>query len=110
MLRAGFTGAAMVVAATITAMTLVVGAAAPATNPSVRFVPVARTGHNMDDIVWTGTQFLYVENTTNTVWAAPPRGLPLHEFASMPHLVEETRCVLSPGTRVHAGSHLLPLA
>ncbi|HEY3922080.1 MAG TPA: hypothetical protein VGL76_08190 [Gaiellaceae bacterium] len=58
----------------------------------------AHTKQNMDSIVWTGTQFLYVQNTQNTVWAAPPNGLPVHVFATMPKLIEETRCLLSPGT------------
>jgi hypothetical protein len=52
----------------------------------------------MDSIVWTGTRFLYVENTANTVWSAPAAGSPIQEFASMPNLVEETRCILSPGS------------
>jgi hypothetical protein len=51
----------------------------------------------LDSLVWTGRQFLYVQNTTNKVWAAPPAGHPLQQFATMPRLVEETRCVLSPG-------------
>jgi hypothetical protein len=55
----------------------------------------AHTGLRLADIVWTGTRFLYVENTTNVVWAA---GSPPTKFASMPKLVEETRCRLSPGT------------
>src|SRR5262249_42977658 len=46
---------------------------------------------------WTGRRFLYVQNTKNTIWAAPPAGHPLQRFATMPKLVEETRCVLSPG-------------
>lgn len=58
----------------------------------------AHTKQNMDSIVWTGTQFLYVQNTQNTVWAAPPKGLPVHVFATMPKLTEETRCLLSAGT------------
>src|SRR5262249_44670342 len=58
----------------------------------------ANTGHSMDAILWTGTQFLYIENTANTIWAAPAAGLPVHQFASMPSMSEETRCVLSPGT------------
>ncbi len=74
------------------------GAAVPATHPKLSFRPLPLAGHHMDSIVWTGGQFLYVENTTNVVWAAPPAGKPLHEFASMPNLVEETRCLLSPGT------------
>jgi hypothetical protein len=52
----------------------------------------------MDGIVWTGTGFLLVENTVNNVWSAPPAGSPLQLYASMPNLVEETRCALSPGT------------
>jgi hypothetical protein len=56
-----------------------------------------KTTQKLDSVVWTGSQFLYVQNTTNTVWSAPPAGHPLQRFASMPRLVEETRCVLSPG-------------
>jgi hypothetical protein len=51
----------------------------------------------LDSLVWTGRRFLYVQNTKNTVWAAPPAGHPLQQFATMPRLVEETRCILSPG-------------
>jgi hypothetical protein len=58
---------------------------------------ITKTTQKLDSIVWTGRQFLYVQNTTNTVWAAPPAGRPLHRFATMPRLVEETRCILSPG-------------
>jgi len=59
---------------------------------------IARTTQKLDSIVWTGRQFLYVQNTANTVWSAPPAGRPLHKFATMPRLVEETRCILSPGS------------
>ncbi len=58
---------------------------------------ITKTTQKLDSIVWTGRQFLYVQNTQNTVWAAPPAGRPLRRFATMPKLVEETRCVLSPG-------------
>jgi hypothetical protein len=54
------------------------------------------TGHNLDAILWTGSQFLYVENTANTIWAAPGAGVPRHRFAGRPRLVEETRRVISP--------------
>src|SRR5579862_2933966 len=78
---------------------LVVGGASAAAGPRASFeVFSTTTGHGMDGIVWTGTVFLYVENTANTVWSAPPTGSPLQVSASMPALVEETRCVLSPGT------------
>jgi hypothetical protein len=78
------------------------GAAAAATegtpNPTLTFRLFANTGHNLDAILWTGRQFLYVENTPYTTRAAPGAGVPLHRFAGMPRLVEETRCVISPGT------------
>jgi hypothetical protein len=69
---------------------------APAT-PTLRFEVITKTTQKLDSLVWTGRQFLYVQNTANTVWAAPPAGHPLTQFATMPKLVEETRCVLSPG-------------
>ncbi|HEY2656168.1 MAG TPA: hypothetical protein VGI55_10290 [Solirubrobacteraceae bacterium] len=65
--------------------------------PTLTFHVIAKTTQKLDSIVWTGRQFLYVQNTANTVWSAPPAGRPLHKFATMPRLVEETRCVLSPG-------------
>ena len=71
------------------------GAVAP--RPALTFHVIAKTTQKLDSVVWTGRQFLYVQNTTNTVWAAPPAGRPLHKFATMPRLVEETRCVLSLG-------------
>src|SRR5246500_3658699 len=76
-----------------------VASATPAAPPeTLTFHVIARTTQKLDSIVWTGRQFLYVQNTANTVWAAPPAGRPLHKFATMPRLVEETRCILSPGS------------
>jgi len=71
---------------------------ARAPQPKLSFRVFADTGKHMNTILWAGTQFLYGENTANTIWAAPVAGLPLHQFASMPNMTEETRCVLSPGT------------
>ena len=65
--------------------------------PTLRFRVLIKTTQRLDSLLWTGTQFLYVQNTANTVFAAPPAGQPLRQFATMPDLVEETRCVLSPG-------------
>ena len=67
------------------------------TSETLRFHVITTTTQKLDSVVWTGRQFLYVQNTANTVWAAPPAGRPLHRFATMPRLVEETRCILSPG-------------
>ena len=69
-----------------------------AAKPKLAFRVYANTGHNLDAILWTRVGFLYVENTTNIVWSAPAAGTPLTPFATMPKLVEETRCVVSPGT------------
>jgi len=73
-------------------------AAAAGSGPKpLQFGTFADTGIRLTDVLWTGTHFLYVENTTNTVWAAGAHGTPLVRFASMPNEVEETRCALSPG-------------
>jgi hypothetical protein len=80
------------------AAVLVATAAGHATVPTpLRFRVFADTGLRLTDVVWTGSRFLYVENTTNSVWAAGPTGAPVRAFASMPNEVEETRCVVSPG-------------
>jgi hypothetical protein len=71
----------------------------PPAGPTLPFHVVTRTTQKLDSLLWTGRQFLYVQNTANTVWAAPPAGHPLQRFATMPRLVEETRCILSPGTQ-----------
>jgi hypothetical protein len=55
------------------------------------------TGIKLADVVWTGQRFLYVENTTNTVYSTGRLGGPLQHFAQLPNLVEETRCVVVPG-------------
>ncbi len=70
-------------------------AAAPA--PGLHFDVFARTGIRLTGIVWTGKQFLYVENTTNAIFAGDAKGGPLRPFAALPNMSEETRCVVSPG-------------
>ena len=47
----------------------------PAT-PTLSFDVVTKTTQKLDSLVWTGQQFLYVQNTANTVWSAPPAGRP----------------------------------
>jgi hypothetical protein len=77
---------------------LIAEAGARAASPALNFRVFVRPRLNTDSIVWTGKQFLYVVNTANAIWAAPPAGLPRRLFARMPKLVEETRCILSSGT------------
>jgi len=72
------------------------GASTPPAPLDVR--AFADTGLPLTDVLWTGRQFLYVENTTNTVWAAGANGASPQRFASMPAMTEETRCRLSPGS------------
>jgi hypothetical protein len=79
------------------AAALVVAVSANAPVATLHFRVFAGTGLKLADIAWTGRGFLYLENTTNTVWAAPAAGKPLTVFASMPREVEETRCRVSPG-------------
>jgi hypothetical protein len=55
------------------------------------------TGIRLSGVVWTGRQFLYVENTTNRLFSGDAKGGPLTPFAKLPKLVEETRCLVAPG-------------
>lgn len=92
----------MIIAAVIAAS--LPATAAHAGPTSVQFRVAAHTGLRLADIVWTGKQFLYVENTSNRVMAAGPSGLPITPFAVMPRQVEETRCaVASAGHGFTAG-------
>jgi hypothetical protein len=87
-------------AISIAAAAVALGAPSQAQAPAggLHFQLLARTGIRLADITWTGERILYVENTTNALWSAPPTGKPLTSFASMPRQVEETRCRVSPGT------------
>ena len=66
-------------------------------SPPLHVQTFGTPGINVADIVWAGQQFLYVENTTNAIFAGDAKGGRLHAFAKLPKLVEETRCVVSPG-------------
>ncbi len=74
--------------------------------PTVHVRVFARTGLRLTGIVWTGRQFLYVDNTTNRVAATGPSGSPLRPFAAMPRQVEETRCRPSPGAHGFAAGDI----
>jgi hypothetical protein len=65
--------------------------------PPLTFRAYADTGIALTDVLWTGKQFLYVENTTNAIFSAGPTGTPLVPFAKLPQETEETRCVQSTG-------------
>ncbi|HVP74801.1 MAG TPA: hypothetical protein VMS63_02175 [Gaiellaceae bacterium] len=88
--------AAGVVRLVVLAALVPVAAAAAAGPKPLQPRVFADTGVRLTDVVWTGTRFLYVENTTNRVFAAGPQGAPVRQVASMPSLLEETRCRLSP--------------
>jgi hypothetical protein len=91
MLRSAISAAALAIA-------LVAPSVAHAPAGGLHFTVLAPTGIRLTDVAWTGDRILYVENTTNAVWSAPPAGKPPEQFASMPRQVEETRCRVSPGT------------
>jgi len=96
--------------AAIGALTLTAVLTAPvpanAGTPTVHVRVFALTGLRLAGIVWTGRQFLYVDNTTNRVAAAGPSGTPLRPFATMPRQVEETRCRPSPGAHGFAAGDI----
>jgi hypothetical protein len=85
----------MLVVAVVAASAAGSGRAAPVA--SIHVKPFAATGIRLADVVWTGREFLYVENTTNAIYAGDASGGPLHRFAKLPRVVEETRCVVSHG-------------
>jgi hypothetical protein len=85
-----------VIVGTLVAASLL-AATASAGGPALRFRVFAGTNIRLTDIVWTGRQFLYIENTTSRIDAAGPSGMPPSTFARMPREVEETRCVVAPG-------------
>lgn len=72
-------------------------AAAAAAAPTLHFAVFARTDIRLTGVVWTGAQFLYIENTTNAIFTGDASGGPLRPFAALPSMSEETRCVVSPG-------------
>jgi hypothetical protein len=74
------------------------GASSVEAGPSLHWRVFAYKVPKAVSIVWTGSQFLYVQNTQNTIWKAPAAGSPIAVFAKMPKIVEETRCARSPGT------------
>jgi hypothetical protein len=57
---------------------------APAAPEPLLFRVVADTGIRLTDVLWTGSRFLYLENTTNTIWQDGPKGTATSRFASMP--------------------------
>jgi len=76
---------------------LLAGAAPSAAPPSLRFEVFSQTGIPLADIVWTGKQFLLVRNTETVLTSMDTSGRVGPVFARLPRIVEETRCVASPG-------------
>jgi hypothetical protein len=87
---------AIAASASVFAFALAAAHATPWNTPMLRFTVVTTTPLKLTDIVWTGTRFFYVDNTTNRVFAADRTGMVTGLFATMPNIVEETRCVSSP--------------
>lgn len=84
-----------IAATAVAALVAVPEARAP--EPLLHVMVFAATTIQLTDVAWTGSSFLYVENTTNRIWSAPPGGGPVRLFATLPKQVEETRCRVSPG-------------
>jgi len=77
-------------------VTLPTSSAGAATS-TVHFAAFARTGVRLTAVAWTGLGFLYVENTTSRILAAPPKGMPYQVFTQLPRQVEEMRCLPALG-------------
>ncbi len=80
----------------VAAVALAASLASAAAAPVLRFTVAATTPLKLTDVVWTGTRFFYVDNTTNRVFAGDRTGKLGGLFAKMPDLTEETRCIPSP--------------
>jgi hypothetical protein len=85
------------VAGALAALTLAAPGASAA-RPALQFTVFSHTGIGLVDIVWTGKQFLLVQNTDTVLTTMDTAGRVGPVFARLPRLVEETRCVASPGT------------
>ena len=83
-------------AGALAALTLGVSDASAA-KPALRFSVFSHTGIGLVDIVWTGSQFLLVQNTDTVLTTMDTSGRVGAVFARLPRLVEETRCVASSG-------------
>ncbi len=82
----------------VLAALMVSTASAPAGSPPpIHFQVFNHTGIKLTGVLWTGKQFLYIENTTNQLFAGDAKGGPLRPFAKLPEITEETRCAVSPG-------------
>jgi hypothetical protein len=83
-------------AGALAALTLVASGASAA-HPVLRFTVFSHTGIGLVDIVWTGQTFLLVRNTETELTTMSATGEVGAVFARLPRLVEETRCIASPG-------------
>jgi hypothetical protein len=84
------------IAGALAALTLAASGASAA-RPALQFTVFSHTGIGLVDIVWTGKQFLLVQNTDTVLTTMDTAGQVGPVFARLPRLVEETRCVASPG-------------
>ena len=103
-MRSGFSDDALpaarrvlAVAVALAATSAIPAAAPSATQPSLRFSVFSHTGIPLVDILWTGRSFLLVRNTDTVLTSMDTRGVVGDVFATLPRLVEETRCVAPPG-------------
>jgi hypothetical protein len=67
--------------------------ARPAASPPLSFSLFAQTGLQLGGIVWTGTRFIYVPETTGELRAGDVTGRQVIDFARIDPRGEETRCV-----------------
>jgi hypothetical protein len=75
---------------------LLAGMALLVSPSSVGARPLVETGLPLGDVVWTGTQLLYVAERTGQIDEGGLAGGPLRLFARLPREGEEVRCVPAP--------------
>jgi hypothetical protein len=72
------------------------GGSAQAGQPVIHAQVFKRTGIKLTGVLWTGSRFLYIQNTRNAIFSTGPTGGRLRPFAKLPTLVEEMRCAVAP--------------
>jgi hypothetical protein len=88
-------GARLLVLAALVAVTTGSAFAAQPSKP-LHFRVFNATGLKLTGVFWSGSRFVYVENTTNDLFSGNASGGPLQPFANLPDMTEETRCVVAP--------------
>jgi hypothetical protein len=85
-------------------MVFLCSASTAAASPRIDVRALTNTDLPLGDVVWTGSQLLYVAERPGQIDLGTPSGGPLRPFVTLPREGEEVRCVPAPpGHRFPAG-------